>query len=269
MSSEQGFFESDDDFRERLERESNEKIIENSTGFSPSQSMFESDEAYSDRISSESNEAIIMSNVGNAPSQRMFESDGEYHARIEQEANESIIESATGNSPSQSMFESDENYNTRVRKEANEHYISESAGDLPQKGLFEGDYEFRQRINHEANIARVDRIAKEINVVSDKEVGLPGKNRGSRTSNALSSIAKNTEGFFQLAAHFVLSVGLLLGSIWLIQNVEELSLLWWLSLFVGIGAGIHALAFAWVLFVVFAFVGVVSTLIGYFFSNPW
>jgi hypothetical protein len=122
MSSNQGLFESDDDYRSRVAQEANERRIEDSTGSAPSQGLFESHDSYS--------------------------------ARIAQEANERTIEDATGSSPSQGFFESDNDYDTRVRREANEQIVKGGAGSNPTQGFFEGDHEYRSRIAHEARKVR-------------------------------------------------------------------------------------------------------------------
>ena len=66
MSSKQGFFESDDDYRSRVAQEANERTIENSTGSAPSQGFFESEESYRDRITHEANEHRIEDSAGSA-----------------------------------------------------------------------------------------------------------------------------------------------------------------------------------------------------------
>lgn len=114
----QGFFESDDDYRERTAREADERTIEDSTG--------------------------------SAPSKGFFESDGDYRERVSREADERTVEDSTGSAPSKGWFEGDDGYETRVRREANEHTIERDTGSAPKKGWFEGDHDYRSRIAHEA-----------------------------------------------------------------------------------------------------------------------
>lgn len=154
MGSGQGWLESDKDYRDRMEREANEKVVEGATGKSPSQGWLESDKSYAERVANEANEQVIKSSSGSAPSQGWFESNESYQRRLEQEANEATIKRSSGSAPSQGWLESDESYNTRVRREANERIISDDTGESPHQGWFESDRSYRQRINHEANIRR-------------------------------------------------------------------------------------------------------------------
>lgn len=154
MSSGQGWFESDEDYRDRVAREADERTIENSTGDAPSQGWFESDESYRERISQEANEHRVEDSTGSAPSQGWFESDSDYRDRIAQEANERTIEASTGTAPKQGWFESDDDYDIRIRKEANEHIIEDDSGSAPKQGWFEGDHDYRSRIAHEARESR-------------------------------------------------------------------------------------------------------------------
>ncbi len=151
MSSGKGWFESDSDYRDRMEREANERTIEDATGSTPSRGWFESDDNYSDRISREANEQTVESATGAKPSRGWFESEENYSARVDREANERIVEMSGGSRPTKGLFESDDNYETRVRQEANEATIKTSTGNAQSKGLFESDYEYRQRIDREAN----------------------------------------------------------------------------------------------------------------------
>ena len=153
MGSSQGWFESDADYRDRLEQESNERIVEESTGSAPKQGWLESAEAYSSRISDEANVRTIEGNTGSAPSQGWFESNEDYRTRIEQEANVSTIARTSGNAPRQGWFEGNDSFNTRMRQEANEQFLADS-GQSARKGWFEDDYAYRQRINQEANKVR-------------------------------------------------------------------------------------------------------------------
>jgi hypothetical protein len=160
MSPNQGFFESDDDYRSRVAQEANERTIENSTGSAPSQGFFESEDSYRDRVTHEANEHRIEDSAGTAPSQGWFESDDSYHDRIAQEANERTIEDSTGSAPSHGWFESNNDYDTRIRKEANEHMVEGGNGSAPKQGWFEGDQDYRRRIAHEAREIRADEQSK-------------------------------------------------------------------------------------------------------------
>lgn len=154
MSPERGWFESEEDYRQRVAQEADESTIENSTGEAPSRGWVESESDYRERIAQEANERRIEDSTGDAPSRGWFESDDSYRKRIEQEANERTIEDSSGSAPSRGWFESSDDYNTRVRKEANERIVEDSTGSAPTRGLFEGDHEYRSRIAHEAREAR-------------------------------------------------------------------------------------------------------------------
>lgn len=147
----QGFFESDDDYRDRMEREADEGRIERTTGDAPSQGFFESENRYEDRISREADEDTIEDSTGDKPSQGFFESDDRYTDRIEQEANERTIEDVTGDAPSQGFFESDDKYRDRIEREADESIIERATGEKPSQGFFESDDSYRDRISREAD----------------------------------------------------------------------------------------------------------------------
>ena len=154
MGSDQGWFESDEDYARRVAEEADERTIENASGDAPSQGWFESDERYRERIATEANGLRIEASSGEAPSQGWFESDDAYRERIEKEANERTIEAASGDSPSQGWFESDDDYRVRVRREANESLIEGGQGAAARQGWFEGDHEYRRRIALEAREVR-------------------------------------------------------------------------------------------------------------------
>ena len=61
MSPNQGWFESDDDYRQRVAQEADERTIEDSTISAPSQGWFEADQDYDTRIRKEANEQIVNS----------------------------------------------------------------------------------------------------------------------------------------------------------------------------------------------------------------
>ncbi len=86
MSPTQGWFESDEDYRDRVAREADERTIEETTGSAPSQGWFESDEDYQCRVASQANECRIKETTGTAPSQGFFESDDDYRRRVAREA---------------------------------------------------------------------------------------------------------------------------------------------------------------------------------------
>lgn len=151
MSSRQRLFESDSDYRDRMNREADESRIERYSGDSPSQRLFESDEDYEERISRESDEDTIEEYTDSKPSQRLFESDDDYEERIELEANERTIEDATGDSPSQRLFESDSDYHNRIEREADEAIIERETGNAPSQRLFESDSDYEERISREAD----------------------------------------------------------------------------------------------------------------------
>jgi hypothetical protein len=147
----QRFFESDDDYRERMTREADEGRIERTTGDAPSQGFFESDEGYEDRISREADEGVIEDSSGSKPSQGWCESDDRYEERIEREANERTIEDVTGDAPSQCWFESDGHYERRIEREADEATIERSTGEKPSQGWLESDSDYAERISCEAD----------------------------------------------------------------------------------------------------------------------
>ena len=165
MSSGQGFFESDDDYRDRVAREADERTIEESTGSAPSRGFFESDDEYRDRISQEANERRIEDSTGSSPSKGWIESDEDYRDRIAREANERTIEDSTGTTPSRGWFESEGDYDIRVRREANEQIITGS-GASPSRGLFESDHDYRSRIAHEARQVRSSGSSKDVRETS-------------------------------------------------------------------------------------------------------
>jgi hypothetical protein len=149
-----GIFESDEDYRSRISQEANERIVEESTGSTPSKGIFESDEDYRSRINEEACERIIEDSTGSTPSKGIFESDEDYHSRVSEEAHERIIEDSTGSTPSKGIFESDEDYHSRVSEEANERIIEDFTGSTPSKGVFEADGDYRRRIGLEAREQR-------------------------------------------------------------------------------------------------------------------
>ena len=146
----QGWFESDDEYDGRIDREACERTIELSTGSKPSQGWNESDDEYLERIHREANEHVIEDVSESKPSQGWFEEDDDYEWRIELEANESLIEDLTGSRPSRGWTEGDREYAGRVRKEAFEAIIESEAGDAPSQGWTENDAEYYARIKREA-----------------------------------------------------------------------------------------------------------------------
>jgi hypothetical protein len=56
MSPTKGWFESDEDYRNRVAREADERTIEDSTGSAPSRGWFESGEDYRNRVAREADE---------------------------------------------------------------------------------------------------------------------------------------------------------------------------------------------------------------------
>jgi hypothetical protein len=147
----QGFFESDNDYRERIAREADERTIESNTGDEPKQGFFESDDDYRERISEEADESVIEAVTDDAPKQGFFENDDHYRDRISLEADESTIEDSTGDAPSQGFFESDDHYRDRVSVEADESIIEKATGDAPSQGFFESDDSYRERVAEEAD----------------------------------------------------------------------------------------------------------------------
>jgi hypothetical protein len=157
MVPKQGFFESDKDYRDRVAREANERIIQDSTGSAPRQGIFEGNDSYRDRIAREASERILQDSTGSVPRQGFFEGNDQYGERIAREANKQAIRAARGSVPSQGLFESDSAYDTRVRREANESIIVNASGGAPRQRWFESDYEYRRRIAHEARESIVQR----------------------------------------------------------------------------------------------------------------
>jgi hypothetical protein len=154
MGSDQGWFESDEAYRERISEEADERTIENLTGEAPSKGFFETDEGYRERVAEEANEARVESSTGEAPSQSWFETTEDYHDRIAQEANERTVADLSGSEPSQRWHESDADYDTRIRREANELLVERRTESAPKQPWFEGDHEYRSRIAHEAREVR-------------------------------------------------------------------------------------------------------------------
>lgn len=147
----QGFFESDDDYRDRVASEADERTIEHTTGEAPHQGFFESDNDYDDRISLEADEGTIEDTTGDAPHQGFFESDPDYRDRASLEAAEDTVEDLTGDAPHQGFFESDDDYRERVFLEADEATIENASGEAPHQGFFESDDDYRERISLEAD----------------------------------------------------------------------------------------------------------------------
>jgi hypothetical protein len=139
-------WESDEQYAGRVNKEANEKTIEESTGKAPSRRLWEDDSAYRDRVGREATEQIIERSTGSAPSQSLWESKDNYRKRINQEANESIIADSSGSSPSRRIFESHDAYRSRISREANEQIIESATGSGPSKGLFESDSAYRHRL---------------------------------------------------------------------------------------------------------------------------
>lgn len=152
----QGFFESDDDYRERISLEADEQTIENATGEAPSQGFFEGDDDYRERIRLEADEATIEDVTEEEPSQGFFEKDDDYVERITLEADERIIEDLGEEAPSQGFFESDSAYRERIAIEADECTIEDATGDAPSQGFFESDDDYHDRISKEADEHRAD-----------------------------------------------------------------------------------------------------------------
>lgn len=156
MSSKQGFFESDEDYRDRISREADERTIENVSGEAPRQGFFESDNDYRARISREADEHTVEDSTGDAPSQGFFESDRDYRDRVSHEADERTVEDNTGDAPRQGFFESDDDYHDRVAHESNESVIERATGDSPRQGFFESDDDYQSRVSQEADEIRSD-----------------------------------------------------------------------------------------------------------------
>jgi hypothetical protein len=147
----QGWFESDDAYRDRIRREADEGRINRTTGNEPSQGWLESDEDYNNRISREADEGTVEKSTGSRPGQGWFESDSDYEERIERESHERTVEDVSGNAPSQGWFESDDDYRRRVEQEADEATIERATGDRPSQGWFESDSDYQQRVSQEAD----------------------------------------------------------------------------------------------------------------------
>ena len=146
----QGWFESDDDYRDRMRQEAAEQTIENSTGDAPRQGFFEGNEDYRNRVVLEANERVVEDSTGAAPRQGFFEGDSDYRTRIFEEANSRIVEDATGSAPRQGFFEDNESYRSRVFEEANKAAIERATGSAPRRGWLEGDGDYRRRVALEA-----------------------------------------------------------------------------------------------------------------------
>lgn len=147
----QGWFETDDDYHDRIRREADEGRIHRTTGDAPSRGWFESDDDYSNRISREADERTVEKSTGSRPGHGWFESDSDYEKRVEREANERTVEDVTGGAPSQGWFESDDDYRHRVEREADEATIERATGERPSHGWFESDSDYEQRISQEAD----------------------------------------------------------------------------------------------------------------------
>jgi hypothetical protein len=156
MSSKQGFFESDSDYRDRISREADERTIENISGEEPRQHFLEHDRAYERRIEKEADEHTVEDSTGDAPRQKFLESDSDYQERVSQEADERTVEDNTGDAPRQRFFEGDDDYRDRVEQESNESVIEKATGDAPRQGFFESDDSYSDRISQEADEARAD-----------------------------------------------------------------------------------------------------------------
>ena len=154
MSSDQGWLESDEDYRRRKAREADERTIEELTGSAPSQGWLESEESYRERISREANESRFRELTGSTASQGWLEDSDSYLTRIAQDVNRLTVAKFTGSMPSQGWLESNEEFDVRLRKEANERIVENSTGSFPRQDWFEGDYDYRSRIAHEAREAR-------------------------------------------------------------------------------------------------------------------
>jgi len=173
------FFESDEAYQERIAREANESVIEESTGRAPSRGFFESEDHYADRISREASEQIVEDSTGRAPSQGWFESDEVYHDRIAREAHERIIADSTGHEPSQGWFESDQAYETRARKEANEHVIEILSGTTAKQRFLESEHDYRSRISLQARELRANAGTQDKSSSSSSSgVGIPSSRSG-------------------------------------------------------------------------------------------
>jgi hypothetical protein len=145
-----GWFETDEDYSDRMRQESAEKIIEQTTGSPPSKGWLESDEDYRSRVTQEANENVIEESTGSAPSKGWFESDSDYRTRVFEEANAKTVEDATGSSPQKGWFESDDEYRSRIFREANEAVVEGHAGAAPRQGFFESESNYKKRVSLEA-----------------------------------------------------------------------------------------------------------------------
>lgn len=156
MSFGRGWFESEEDYGNRVRLESCEAEVESNTGNRPSRGVFESDEGYRERVTQQAYEERISNLDGARPSQGWLESKEEYGARLEKKANESVVRKATDSTPQSGFFESDEEYKKRIRKEANELFIAGVKGERPSQGWLEGDHDYRSRIAFKAQELRAD-----------------------------------------------------------------------------------------------------------------
>ncbi len=153
----QGFFENESDYEDRVRVEGSERVVEDATGSKPSQGIFESEADYRQRVSREADEKIVEKTSGNAPGQGLFENEQDYRDRVRREAREHTIEGAAGSRPSQGMFENEQDYLRRIEQEANEGIIEAAEGSKPSQGFFENERDYRARIRREANEARASR----------------------------------------------------------------------------------------------------------------
>ena len=151
----QGWFESDDDYQQRMSREANEATVERLSGSAPRQGFFESDEDYASRITDEANSAVIEHYSGDSPRQGWLESDSDYRHRIAEEAHESTIESLSGSAPRQGWLEDSDDYRHRIRHEANAALL-EGLGEAARQGWFESDSDFRSRVSLAARELRAE-----------------------------------------------------------------------------------------------------------------
>lgn len=153
----QRFFESDEDYAERVAHQADERAVELATGEKPSQGFFESDESYSARIRHEAKEAEIKLATGEAPSQGFFESDKDYERRITLDARRSVVAAQDETRASQGWFEDDGDYRRRMSLYSCEAAIERETGSKPSQGFFESDDDYRARIWLEAQELRAGR----------------------------------------------------------------------------------------------------------------
>lgn len=153
----QGFFESDEDYAQRVARQADERSVELATGEKPSQGFFESDETYAKRIRRAADESEIKLSSGERPSQGFFESDADYQQRISLEAKRSVVASQDESRASQGFFEEDRAYRQRMSRQSDEAAIERETGSKPSQGFFESDEDYRNRIWHEARELRAAR----------------------------------------------------------------------------------------------------------------